>query len=181
MLWTMCIGFLLEFVGFGVAAFGSWQTWKANADERPFFSARIRKAGNWIRVEVFRRRPRTHQVTGSASGSSTVHGDAAGYVSQTLTDAMTLETKIEAVQANALKALAAAAEAHRVAVEEKRERKTAMAVLEKQIHGTQQELSKFARGLVVDGVPLTVTGLTFAVFGLVLQAVASIATFNGGS
>ena len=56
-----------------------------------------------------------------------------------------------------------------------------MAVLERQIHGTQQELSKFARGLVVDGVPLTVTGLTFAVFGLLLQAVASIATFNGGS
>lgn len=53
--------------------------------------------------------------------------------------------------------------------------------LRDQLHSTEEALSALARELVVDGVPLTVAGVACAVLALLLQAVASIATFNGVS
>ena len=176
----MCAGFLLEFVGFAIAAVGLWKTWKANADGRPFFSPRIRRFGNWVWVKLLRRHPRMHVGTARGTTWTTSSASGSGYVS-TFTDELTLEEKVQAAQENALRALADAATAQQAASEEKHRRERAVSQLQDQLHGTEEALSAFARELVVDGVPPTVAGVACAVLGLLLQAVASIATFNGVS
>jgi len=122
----MCVGFAVELLGLGVAAFGFWQTWKVNAEGRPFFSARIRRAANWVRRHLLRRKPRVHSGSGTASSTTRVHGDAHGFVSEVFTDEMTVEAKVEVAQANALRALENAAAAHRASQAEMRAREQAI-------------------------------------------------------
>lgn len=176
--WTMCAGFTLELVGFAFAAFGLWQTWWANADGRPFFHPRIRNAARWTRVNVFRQKPKPVTVNLSAGMIAGLTMDASAFVSMGLTDDMTVEAKIATVQDNALKALADASSAHGAVRQEQRAREKAVKELESRIAAAEQQLTVFAKGLVVDGIPLTVAGLVFAVIGLLLQAVASVATFT---
>ena len=173
----MCIGIALELMGFGCVAVGLWQTWQANADGRPFFHRRIRQAARWVLVNAFRRKPKSVAGSGFAVGARLTMGAAAGYASLGLTDEMTVDAKIAAVQANALRALADAASAQEAVGREQRAREKAVAELESQIAGAEQSLTSFARGLIVHGVPLTVAGLVCAIAGSLLQAAASIATF----
>src|SRR4051812_1441853 len=101
---TTCLGFVLEIIGLACAARGLWRTWRDNAQGRSFFSPRVTGALGWIRVRLLRREPIT--VTGQAIGiMPSFEMSAAGYALQGLSDTMSLDAKIEAVQANALNAL----------------------------------------------------------------------------
>ena len=164
--WMMCTGLTLQFMGFGCVGVGLLQTWRANAD-RPAFP-RIRQATRWVRARAFRRKPKS-AGSGSALSTRLTKGTGAGYPAVGLTDDMTVDAKIAAVQANALTALADAASAQRAVSTEQRARETAVAELESQIVGVEQSLMSFARGLIVQGVPLTVAGLVCAIAGLLFQ------------
>jgi hypothetical protein len=174
---VMMVGFLLEFIGLGIAAFGLWKTWRANANGRPFFSPRLRAAARWIRRHILRRSPRTQSASGTANGTISIRGDATGTVTEVFTEDMTLEEKVNAAQENAVRALKNAATAQQGVEAERRAREAAVDSLTSQLQGTQETLTTFARELVVDGVPLTVGGLVFAAVGLTLQALATAAMF----
>jgi hypothetical protein len=180
MAWLVVLscGLFLELVGLGVAARGLWQTWKANAPDRPFFPSWVYQSSSWIQSKLLRRKPRTQKVSGHVRATWGFEGKAEGRVWEGFTDEMTLEQMVEVAQSNAIEARKEADEARRAVETERAEREAAMAGVDSRLRGTDEELRSFARNLVVDGVPIAVMGLTLAAVGLVMQGVASIATFS---
>lgn len=175
---TMCVGFLFELVGLALAAVGLWQTWSEHAGARPFFPLPVRRAGHWIRTHVLRRPPPAVSV-GVGAGTITLEASASGYASNRFNDQMTLEEKVETAQDNALRALEHAAKASDAIRTEVHDRKRAIASLEEQVAAVDSRVTDFAKGLILDGIPLTVFGLGCAVFGLLLQGLANVVTFPG--
>jgi hypothetical protein len=175
-LWLMIVGFALELCGLGCAGNGLVKTWRANAPGRvmyPQWSSTIHHALARVGIR------QTHTVSSSRSTSwdtdaVTVTEDA--YVTQLLTAEMTTDDRIEAVQANAVHALEAAVEARQRMASEQRARERDVDDLRRKITQSEQTTSHLAKSLVVDGVPLAVFGLWLAFAGLVLQAVAGVAT-----
>ena len=103
---------------------------------------------------------------------------AHGYVSTPLTPEMTLDQQIEAIQTNALRALKDASQALAAVTTEQRKREQAVRELTGRLEGAEVTLASQAKRLVVDGIPTAVVGLGLAAVGLMLQALASIATFS---
>jgi hypothetical protein len=175
---VMCLGFLLELGGLGMAARGFWATWRDNADGRPFLPLWVRRLRQWFRVRILRQ-PRTHPVgTSRRTAWDTMAIDDHAQVALLLTEDQTLEQKVEAVQQNALRALEDASQARVAVTSEQRAREQAIRELTSRLEGAEVTLTTHAKGLVVDGIPTAVAGLVLAALGLIFQALASIATFS---
>ena len=168
----MVLGFTLETCGFVLAGVGLWRTWRDNADGRDFLSPKIRG----IVDRALLRSPRV--VPGRASAGIAVEADAAGFLSRGFTEGMTPDQKLDVAQGNAIAALKSASEARHEIDKERVQRQLEIEALEKRVDAMQADTQAFAKRLVVDGVPVAVVGLSLAAFGLLLQAIPSIATFG---
>lgn len=168
------IGFVIEAAGLTLTAIGLWRTWRANTDGREPLWPWLRRCSDFLLYKVLRRKrePITLSVgtgrIGHRAGSATVYGH------QPLSDEMTIDQKIEAVQANALSALDSAARAHSAVGKERSEREHALKGFEERISGTEADLRDYAKRLVVDGIPMAVSGLVVTGVGLLVQTVGNV-------
>ena len=174
---VLTFGFLFEIFGLGIAARGLWETWRSNAGDRRMLPDRVHAAGRWFRRRVLHRKPRTVQGNGNLRLPAPVV-QASGTVTKGLRDDMDIEAKIAVVQENALQGVRIASEAGAAIREETRERKEADEALANRHHHAKETTRSYAQRLVVGGIPKAVGGLAFAAVGLLLQAIASVATFN---
>jgi hypothetical protein len=171
--WFTVIGFVVEVIGLALTGFGLWQTWESNAEGRDFLPPRLRAAVNWVKHSVLRR-PRPGVTVSLNAQLPAWEVALGGHAYASVRDDMTIEEKLNVVHANAISAIEAAARANQAAERERRERERALARFDERFRATEQTLTSFARGLVVDGIPLAVLGLGLAVVGLTLQTVGSL-------
>lgn len=167
-------GYPLEFAGLCLAALGLWRTWHENAEGAPFFPDPVRRAVRWFQRVVLRQRPVAIRAVGSMdlSGLGALEGHGSAW--SEFSAEMSVEEKLEAVQANARRALDAAALATAAVAKERATRESQFASLEQRLAGAEVELKAHAKRLVVEGIPLAVAGLVLVALGLVLQAYGSI-------
>ena len=166
----LIVGSMVEAVGLALTALGLWRTWKANTGQPlPW----LWQCADFVLYKVLRRK-RT-PVTLRPHGSAISHAAWTGFLygHQPLTDGMTVDQKIDAVQANALAAIESAAHAYEAAGKEQREREQALKGLEQRLSGSEEELRTYAKRLVVDGIPLAIGGLAVAGLGLLIQTVGT--------
>lgn len=172
----MIVGFVLEALGLAMASWGLWRTWRRNADDRAFWPRQVRRPFAWLRRQVLRRKTATVEPkANTARGGFQLGGTA--FSTHALNADMTIDEKIEAVQANAMAARKAVVMAELQIREEASIRKRHIAELRQRIASVEVDAASYARQLVVDGVPQAILGLAAAALGLVLQGVASVATF----
>jgi hypothetical protein len=167
-------GFLFEAFGLILTAVGLWRTWKANTDGREPMWPWLRQCVDFLLHNVLRRTPSAGTISASGSGTSHFTGTASGYAYQSLNDEMTLDQKIETVQANALSALESAAQARAAVAKEQREREVALKSLEARLSSTEAEFRDYAKRLVVDGIPMAIGGLAVVGLGLLIQTLGSL-------
>lgn len=171
------LGFGFEALGLAIAAQGLWKTWEANAAGRDFLSPRARQAVNWVRYSLLRQR-RPVVTIGLNATLQPMEATFSSYTHQEIDEGMTTDERLSVVQANALAALRAAANAQATADTERKAREREVARVEERLDGTERRMTEFAQTLVVDGIPLAVGGLGLVGVGLLLQTVASLLGVN---
>lgn len=170
----VALGFLVEAYGLTLTAVGLWRTWKANTDGREPLWPWLRQCADYLLYKVLRRKRAAVVLAPAASAHAHASLSASGYSHTPLNDEMTVEQKIETVQANALTALQLAAGAHGAVTEEQGKRERAFKGLEDRITGTETELRTYATRLVVDGIPMAIGGLVLIGLGLLVQTVGNL-------
>lgn len=166
------LGFLIEALGLGLTGTGLWQTWRANAAGRDFLPARVRRWVDWVKHSVLRRPRPSISVSANAVLPPL---EMVGHITakQTFTEYMTIDEKVNVVQANALAALQSAGNLASELRAERRQRSESDDRLSARIQGTEHQVREFARSMVVDGIPLAVLGVVLTTIGLLLQTIAS--------
>jgi hypothetical protein len=172
MMTLIVLGFVVEATGLCLTARGLWRTWRANSSGHDFLAPWARRVVNWLLHSLLRR---PHPATTIRLNATLPGVEAAfhGHAFQTFRDDSTIEERVDIAQANALSALQAASTANSAIAAERRERQTGHAQLDQRIASTESDVTAFARSLVVDGIPLAVTGLGLAGLGLLLQTIGS--------
>jgi hypothetical protein len=173
---TMIFGFILEFLGLGVAASGLLLTWRENANGRSFLSPRIERMTSRIRAILGR--PTRVQDGGEVAAMSAWAGTASGYAPFIMDSSLETEEKFDALAAGLNRALERVTQALHAVQDETKKREAADKGLERRIGQTEQQVKSYSQRLVVDGVPRAVVGLFAAAVGLLCQGVATVATFN---
>ena len=166
--WLMLVGYTLEAIGLALAGWGLRGTWKANAEGRSFLAGLPR----WMRFWQARQPP----AQGRTVGAHVTSGWAGGYTPTPFSGG-TPEERLSAMEA-AFHGLERRVHDNRAGLDiETTALRRDIQALYARTAATANRAEAYARELVVDGVPLAVVGLGFALLGLALQGLATWLTW----
>lgn len=174
----MGFGFLLELGGLATALVGFLKTWRDNTEGQSFLSGYPR-FHRWVRRTAMAFGWKPNPVSGSGSGVlGNFTGRAYGITYRNLEPGMDADTKAEVAHETAVKALTHASQAHAAVGKEEDARSASDRALEARIAAVEASAAIDLRRFAVEGIPLAVIGLGFAVLGLVGQGIATWATWT---
>ena len=159
------IGCIIEVAGFLISARGLWRTWRDNAPTGAPMFPQLQQLLNRFR----RRKLLAARDTASSSGTA-ILATGGGYGHTPVDRSAPIEEQIRTLERNIIRALKMSASVEHAVQKEARQRGRDLAALEERLTRADQDNVRLFRTLVIDGVPMAVTGLLMAAAGFMLQA-----------
>ncbi len=166
------IGYVVELGGFICAAVGLTKTWREHANGRPCLPPRLDRMRLWVVHRVLKR-PRVHVLGVASAEMAAMSAHAVARVSRPLTDEMSTDERIAALQFNLDKVADLATQAHQLVHSEESARRAEAKALRTEMQQVRDSLAQQDSDMIVRGVPLAAFGIGLATVGLFLQAVGS--------